>query len=88
MQVGDRRLCSYFVVVGLGDNPTRYEEVSDDAVKEKYKQSPITDIMVINRDEGKYTFLCDFPFRKCRFLDIRRRCYRTECLICRATMRQ
>lgn len=53
MLAGGDRLASYFVVVGLGDNPTLYQEVSDDAVKQKSKLQPITDIAVINCDEGK-----------------------------------
>lgn len=57
MLAGDDRIASYFAVVGLGDSPTPYEEVSDDAVKQKYKLKPITDIAVINRDEGKCTIL-------------------------------
>ena len=47
----DRRVCEYFVVAGLPDNPKPLADFSCDGAtfKASHNQPPITDLAVINR---------------------------------------
>ena len=50
----DRRVADYFVVAGLSDVSLPLEEFSNEAaIKQTYKQDPITDITVINKSIGE-----------------------------------
>ncbi|XP_041375007.1 C-myc promoter-binding protein-like [Gigantopelta aegis] len=52
----EKRVVDYFVVAGLSDNPLPLQEFFNEAaIKPTFKQDPITDVTIINKNLGERT---------------------------------